>query len=79
MSCDADERTTEIRGGMCSECRAEYDAAVAAEEAGLLDAGYVPDTFLAAPDAVYEVVDVPRRAAEVRAAAGLPPRAERAL
>lgn len=79
MSCDADERTTEIRGGMCSECRAEYEAAVAAEEAGLLDAGYVPDTFLAAPDAVYEVVDVPRRAAEVRAAAGLPPRAERAL
>ncbi|MEV4042136.1 hypothetical protein [Streptomyces sp. NPDC049744] len=76
MSCDADERTTEIRGGMCSDCRAEYEAAVAAEEAGLLDVGYVPDTFLAAPGAVYEVVDVPRRAAEVRAAAGLAPRAE---
>lgn len=81
MDCDADERTTEIKGGMCSDCRAEFEAAVAAEEAGLLVTGYVPDTFLAAPDAhaVYEWVDVPRRAAEVRAAAGLPPRAERAL
>ncbi|MFG2680259.1 hypothetical protein [Streptomyces sp. NPDC048392] len=77
MSCDADELTTTIRGGMCPDCRAEYEAAVAAGE---LDAGYVPDTFLADPDAhaVYEWVDVPRRAAEVRAAAGLPSRAERA-
>ncbi|MFC7817362.1 hypothetical protein ACFUTR_22300 [Streptomyces sp. NPDC057367] len=79
MDCDADERTTEIKGGMCPDCRAEFEAAVAAEEAGLLDVGYVPDTFLAVPDAVYEVVDVPRRAAEVRAAAGLPPRTERTL
>ncbi|MGC9497586.1 hypothetical protein [Streptomyces sp. WG7] len=81
MSCDADELTTTIKGGMCPDCRAEFEAAVAAEEAGQLDAGYVPDTFLAAPDAhaVYEWVDVPRRAAEVRAAAGLRPRTERAL
>ncbi|MFD5655205.1 hypothetical protein [Streptomyces sp. NPDC127039] len=79
MDCDADERTTEIKGGMCPDCRAEFEAAVAAEEAGLLDAGYVPDTFLANPGAVYEVVDVPRRAAEVRAAAGLRPGPERAL
>ncbi|MFE5597828.1 hypothetical protein ACFQ8O_01300 [Streptomyces coelicoflavus] len=81
MDCDADERTTEIKGGMCPDCRAEFEAAVAAEEAGLPAAGYVPDTFLADPDAhaVYEWVDVPRRAAEVRAAAGLRPGPERAL
>jgi hypothetical protein len=81
MDCDADERTAEIKDGMCPDCRAEFEAAVAAEEAGQVEAGYVPDTFLADPDAhaVYEWVDVPRRAAEVRAAAGLPPRPERAL
>ncbi|MEU3734044.1 hypothetical protein AB0E81_32320 [Streptomyces sp. NPDC033538] len=81
MSCDADELTTKIQGGMCPDCRAEFEAAVAAEEAGQPDTGYVPDTFLADPDAhaVYEWVDVPRRAAEVRAAGGLRPRAERAL
>lgn len=81
MSCDADELTTTIKGGMCPDCRAEYEAAVAAEEAGELDVGYVPDTFLADPDAhaVYSWVDVPRRAAEVRAAGGLRPRTERAL
>jgi hypothetical protein len=79
MSCDADERTTTIKGGMCPDCRAEYEAAVAAEEAGELDAGYVPDTFLADPGAhaVHEWVDVPRRAAEVREAAGLRPGAGR--
>ncbi|MFH9815471.1 hypothetical protein [Streptomyces sp. NPDC017230] len=81
MSCDADELTTKIQGGMCPDCRAEFEAAVAAEEAGQPDTGYVPDTFLADPDAhaVYEWVDVPRRAAEVRAAGGLRPRTERAL
>ncbi|MEU3664118.1 hypothetical protein AB0E77_30915 [Streptomyces sp. NPDC032940] len=81
MDCDADERTTEIKGGLCPDCRAEFEAAVAAEEAGQLDAGYVPDTFLAAPEvhAVDTWVDVPRRAAEVREAAGLRPRVERAL
>ncbi|WP_077796208.1 hypothetical protein [Streptomyces sp. JHA26] len=79
MSCDADERTTRIVGGMCPDCLAEFEAAEAAEAAGELDAGYVPDTFLAVPDAVYEVVDVARRAAEVREAGGLRPRAGRAL
>ncbi|WP_426520813.1 hypothetical protein [Streptomyces sp. MH13] len=24
MDCDADERTTEIKGGMCPDCRAEF-------------------------------------------------------
>ncbi|MFI6188566.1 hypothetical protein [Streptomyces sp. NPDC051136] len=79
MDCDADERTVEIKDGMCPDCHAEFKAAEAAEAAGLLDVGYVPDTFLAAPDTVYEIVDVPRRAAEVRAAAGLRPGPERAL
>ncbi|WP_432135089.1 hypothetical protein [Streptomyces sp. bgisy154] len=82
VTCDADERTVRIEGGMCPECRAEYEADLAAEAAGELDAGYVPSTFLADPDpafdSVYEVVDVARRAAEVRAAGGLRPRAERA-
>ncbi|MFF8095425.1 hypothetical protein [Streptomyces sp. NPDC016675] len=76
----ADELTTTIKGGMCPDCYAEFDAAEAAEEAGAVEPGYVPDTFLAAPDAdaVYTWVDVPRRAAEVRAAGGLRPRTERA-
>ncbi|GAA4001882.1 hypothetical protein GCM10022384_55890 [Streptomyces marokkonensis] len=47
MSCDADALTTKIEGGMCPDCRAEYEAAVAAEEAGQLGPGYVPDTFRA--------------------------------
>ncbi|WP_063756342.1 hypothetical protein [Streptomyces sp. NRRL S-474] len=80
ISCDADELTTKIDGGgMCPDCRAEYEADLAAEAAGQLDAGYVPATFLADPDPVYEVVDVARRAAEVRAAGGLRSKAERAL
>ncbi|MFJ4567392.1 hypothetical protein ACIP4U_27605 [Streptomyces caelestis] len=79
ITCDADELTTKIEGGMCPDCRAEYEADLAAEAAGELDAGYVPDTFLANPDPVYEVVDVARRAAEVRAAGGLRSKAERAL
>ncbi|MFJ4975417.1 hypothetical protein ACIP6X_08770 [Streptomyces coeruleorubidus] len=79
ITCDADELTTKIEGGMCPDCRAEYEADLAAEAAGELDAGYVPDTFLADPGPVYEVVDVARRAAEVRAAGGLRSKAERAL
>ncbi|MGZ3116780.1 hypothetical protein [Streptomyces sp. H62] len=80
MSCDADELTTTIKGGMCPDCYAEFEAAEAAEAAGAVEPGYVPDTFLAVPDAdaVYTWVDVPRRAAEVRAAGGLRPRTERA-
>jgi hypothetical protein len=77
VTCDADERTVKIDRGMCPDCRAEYEADLAAEAAGTLDAGYVPDTFLADPTAVYEIVDVPLRAAEVRA--GIRPRSERAL
>lgn len=45
---------------MCPDCRAEYEADLAAEAAGELDAGYIPDTFLADPSPVYEVVDVAR-------------------
>ncbi|MGW7422891.1 hypothetical protein ACWGJB_23070 [Streptomyces sp. NPDC054813] len=66
VTCDADELTTEIVNGLCPECRAEMEA----EEAGEPPLGYVPDTFLPGPD----VVDVARRAAEVRAAGGLRPR-----
>ncbi|MEG3628547.1 hypothetical protein [Streptomyces poriticola] len=79
ITCDADERTTKLEDGMCPDCRAEYEADLAAEAAGELDAGYVPDTFLADPEPVYEFVDVARRAAEVRAAGGLRSKAERAL
>ncbi|MEU2054043.1 hypothetical protein [Streptomyces bungoensis] len=79
MSCDADERTTTIDGGMCPDCRAEYEADLAAEAAGELDARYVPETFLADPYPVYEVVDVARRAAEARAAGGLRTKSGRAL
>ncbi|WP_329052276.1 hypothetical protein [Streptomyces violaceus] len=79
ITCDADELTTKIEDGMCPDCRAEYEADLAAEAAGELDAGYIPDTFLADPNPVYEVVDVARRAAEVRAAGGLRPKAGTAL
>jgi hypothetical protein len=75
ITCDADERTTKIESGMCPDCLAEYEADLAAEAAGELDTGYVPDTFLSEPNPVYEVVDVARRAADVRAAGGLRPKA----
>ncbi|MEV5430540.1 hypothetical protein [Streptomyces sp. NPDC052701] len=77
ITCDADERTTRITGGMCPECRAEWEADLAAEAAGEVPAGFVPETFLSRPDT--GVVDVARRAAEVRAAGGLRSRTERAL
>ncbi|WP_344607426.1 hypothetical protein [Streptomyces glaucus] len=76
VTCDADERTVKIVGGMCPECRAEWEADLAAEAAGEVPAGFVPDTFLSRPDT--GVVDVARRAAEVRAAGGLRSGAERA-
>ncbi|MBC9728520.1 hypothetical protein [Streptomyces sp. TRM68367] len=68
--CDADERTTEISGGLCRECRAEIEA-----EGPVY--GYVPDTFLRGPrdggglPGADEVIDVTDRVNALRRAAGL--------
>ncbi|MFJ8108838.1 hypothetical protein [Streptomyces sp. NPDC096132] len=69
--CDADERTVEIRGGLCSECIALIEA-----EGPVY--GAVPDTFLPGPrdsggDLVgaEEVIDVTERVEALRRAAGL--------
>ncbi|MGW1807416.1 hypothetical protein [Streptomyces sp. NPDC002078] len=68
--CDADERTTEIVGGLCRECLAEIEA-----EGPVY--GAVPDTFLPGPRArgalpgADEVIDVTERVEALRRAAGL--------
>ncbi|MEU2281406.1 hypothetical protein ABZ614_05425 [Streptomyces sp. NPDC013178] len=68
--CDADERTTEIVGGLCREC-------VALIEAEGPVYGAVPDTFLPGPreggglPGADEVIDVTERVQELRRAAGL--------
>ncbi|MFD8967861.1 hypothetical protein ACFV0C_23190 [Streptomyces sp. NPDC059568] len=66
MNCEQPETVVTLIRGVCVECREEMAAYDAAEEAGLvIDA--IPDTFRAVP----AQVDVARRAAEARAAAGL--------
>ncbi|MGW4285478.1 hypothetical protein ACWEIK_00860 [Streptomyces sp. NPDC004673] len=76
VTCDADERTTEIIDGICRECHAEIEAEEAAEACGP-PIGYVPETFLRDPADDTGVVDVTQWAAELRRAAGLRPRAGR--
>ncbi|MFJ8535688.1 hypothetical protein [Streptomyces sp. NPDC093591] len=68
--CDADERTTEIVGGLCRECLAEIEA-----EGPVY--GHVPDTFLPDPreggglPGADEGIDVTERVDALRRAAGL--------
>jgi hypothetical protein len=68
--CDADERTTQIVGGLCRECLAEIEA-----EGPVY--GHVPDTFLPGPrdggglPGADEVIDVTERVEALRRAAGL--------
>jgi hypothetical protein len=68
--CDADERVTRIRGGLCEECIALIEAEGPAY-------GHVPDTFLPGPreggglPGADEVVDVTEKVNALRRAAGL--------
>ncbi|MEW1722359.1 hypothetical protein [Streptomyces sp. NPDC093109] len=81
ISCESDERTTEIIRGVCVECREDMETYEASDDPPSSSAvgvvpGFIPDTFRAAPaaapaDALSAGVDVAARAAEVRAAGGL--------
>ncbi|MER6071545.1 hypothetical protein ABT187_22380 [Streptomyces sp. NPDC001817] len=65
ITCEADERTTEIADGMCRECRVELELETPDGE----PIPTVPETFLAGP--LLSAEEVHRWAAQVRAAGGL--------
>ncbi|WP_247195868.1 hypothetical protein [Streptomyces sp. GESEQ-35] len=75
VTCDADERTTEITNGICRECHAEFEA----EEANEPEWTPIPETFLPSPVPEAGVVDVTHWADEVRRAGGLRSKAGMAL
>jgi hypothetical protein len=64
MGCETSDNIAPLRGGICDECRAQMEAEDAEEE--LRAKGHIPEMFRN-PD---HPVDVARRAAEARAAAG---------
>ena len=64
MGCETSDNIVPLRGGICDECRAQMEAEDAEE--ALRAEGHIPEMFRN-PD---HPVDVARRAAEARAAAG---------